>query len=72
MFQLAWRGVRHNTGRYVATLIAIMTGVAFFTATGFLSDRVIGALEGDAVRQYGAVDAAVVVDDSGDAVAVRR
>ena len=66
MFQLAWRGVRHNTGRYVATLIAILTGVAFFTATGFLSDRVIGALEGDAVRQYGAVDAAVVVDDSGD------
>lgn len=67
MFQLAWRGVRHNTGRYVATLIAIMTGVAFFTATGFLSDRVIGALEGDAVRQFGAVDAAVVVDDSSDA-----
>ena len=59
--------MRHDTGRYVATLIAIMTGVAFFTATRFLSDRVIGALEGDAVRQYGAVDAAVVVDDTGDA-----
>ena len=66
MFQLAWRGVRHNTGRYVATLIAIITGVAFFTATGFLSDRVINALEGDAVRQYGGVDAAVVVDDDAD------
>ena len=66
MFQLAWRGVRHNTGRYIATLIAIMTGVAFFTATGFLSDRVINALEGDAVRQYGGVDAAVVVDYEAD------
>ncbi len=66
MFQLAWRGVRHNTGRYIATLIAIMTGVAFFTATGFLSDRVINALEGDAARQYGGVDAAVVVDDGAD------
>jgi putative ABC transport system permease protein len=66
VFQLAWRGVRHNTGRYIATLIAIMTGVAFFTATGFLSDRVINALEGDAARQYGGIDAAVVVDDTAD------
>ena len=66
MFQLAWRGVRHNTGRYIATLIAIMTGVAFFSATGFLSDRVIDALEGDAARQYGGVDAAVVVDENAD------
>ena len=66
MLQLAWRGVRHNTGRYIATLIAIMTGVAFFSATSFLSDRVINALEGDAARQYGAVDAAVVVDVDAD------
>ncbi|MET0909955.1 MAG: FtsX-like permease family protein, partial [Ilumatobacteraceae bacterium] len=63
MFTLAWRGVRNNVGRYVATLVAILTGVAFFTATGFLSDRVINALEGDADRQYGNVEAAVVVDD---------
>ena len=66
MFQLAWRGVRHNTGRYVATLIAIITGVAFFTSTGFLSDRVIDALEGDAARQYSGVDAAVVVDETAE------
>lgn len=64
MLQLAWRGVRHNSGRYIATLIAIMTGVAFFAATGFVSDRVIAALEGDAARQYAAVDAAIVVDDT--------
>ena len=40
MLKLAWRGVRHNVGRYVATLVAIITGIAFFTSTGFLSDRV--------------------------------
>jgi putative ABC transport system permease protein len=65
MLQLALRGVRHNTGRYLATLLAILTGVAFFTATGFISQRVIDALEGDVDRQYGNVDAAVVVNDRG-------
>ena len=67
MLRLAWSGVRHNTGRYIATLIAIITGIAFFAATGFLSDRVIDSLEGDVNREFGAVDAAVVPDDSGDA-----
>ena len=67
MFQLAWRGVRHNPARYVATLVAIITGVAFFSATGFLSDRVIDALQGDVDRQYGNVDAAVIPDDKGTA-----
>ena len=56
MLRLAWRGVRHNLGRYIATMVAIVTGVAFFAATGFLGDRVIEALEGDAVRQYANVD----------------
>ncbi len=37
MLKLALRGVRHNGGRYVATLIAIITGVAFFTAAGYSS-----------------------------------
>jgi len=64
VLQLAWRGVRHNLGRYIATLVAIMTGVAFFTATGFVSDRVINALEGDADRQYANVGAAIVIDTS--------
>jgi putative ABC transport system permease protein len=65
MLKLAWRGVRHNSGRYIATLIAIITGVAFFTSTGFLSDRVIDALEGDVNRQFAGVEAAVVPDDEG-------
>jgi putative ABC transport system permease protein len=64
MLQLALRSVRHNLGRYIATLVAIATGVAFFTATGFLSARVIDALEGDVDRQFGSVDVAVVVDTS--------
>ncbi len=62
MLHLALRGVRHNVSRYVATLLAILTGVAFFTATGFVSDRVINSLEGDVDRQYGNVDVAVVAD----------
>ncbi|MGZ8697811.1 MAG: ABC transporter permease [Gaiellaceae bacterium] len=67
MFHLAWLGVRHNPARYVATLVAIVTGVAFFSATGFLSDRVLDALQGDVDRQYGNVDAAVIPDDKGAA-----
>jgi putative ABC transport system permease protein len=61
---LVLRSVRHNLGRYVATLVAIMTGVAFYAATGLLSDRVIDTLEGDVDRQYGSVDVAVVPDES--------
>lgn len=67
MLKLALRGVRYNAGRYIATLVAIMTGVAFFTATGFMSDRVISALEADARAQYSGVDAAINVDDDPDA-----
>lgn len=68
MLTLAWRGVRNNPGRYIATLVAIITGVAFYAATGFLSDRVIDAIEGDVNRQYANIDVAVVAsDDTADA-----
>lgn len=60
MRSLVLSSVRHNRSRYVATLLAIVTGVAFFAATGFVADRVIASLEGDAQRQYGNVDVAVV------------
>ncbi len=71
MMKLAWRGVRHNPGRYLATMVAIMLGVAFYSATGFVSDRVIDTLEGDSVRLYGNVDLLVtsapeVDDEDGD------
>ena len=65
MIKIALRGVRYNSGRYIATLIAIITGVAFFTSAGFMSDRVIDALEGDVNRQFAGVDAAIVADDDG-------
>ncbi|HUW03893.1 MAG TPA: hypothetical protein VMW08_16180, partial [Acidimicrobiales bacterium] len=64
MLHLAISGVRHNVGRYVATLVAIVTGVAFFSSTGFVGDRVIDSLEGDVNRQYSAVDVAIVPDDT--------
>ncbi|MFN3219386.1 MAG: ABC transporter permease [Acidimicrobiales bacterium] len=66
MFKLGLRGVRYNLGRYIATLLAIVTGVAFFSASGFVADRVISAFEGDVDRQYGAVDAALIPDDRDD------
>jgi putative ABC transport system permease protein len=62
VLHLAWRGVRGNVGRYVATLVAIITGVGFYAATGFIGEQVIDSLEGDVDRQYGAVDVAVVPD----------
>lgn len=60
MRTIVWRNVRNNTGRYLATLIAIITGVGFFAATGFIGDRVIASVNGDIDRQFGAVDVAVV------------
>ena len=66
MFTLALRGVRMNAGRYIATLVAIMTGVAFFAASGFLADRVTAALEGNAREQYAGVDAAITIDPEAD------
>lgn len=66
MLKLAWRGVRYNTGRYIATLVAIMTGVSFFAASGFLGDRVVDSLEGDTRAQFGAVDLAVVRSETPD------
>jgi putative ABC transport system permease protein len=59
--------VRHNRSRYVATLLAIITGVAFFAATGFVADGVIASLEGDAQRQYQNVDVAIVARSVPDA-----
>jgi putative ABC transport system permease protein len=69
MLKLAWRGVRHNTGRYIATLIAIITGVGFFAATGFLGDRVVQSLEGDTRRQFESIDLAITPIEADDEAA---
>lgn len=66
MRSLVLSSVRHNRGRYLATLVAIIAGVAFFAATGFVSGRVIDVLEGDVDRQFGKVDVAVVYDPDRD------
>jgi putative ABC transport system permease protein len=63
MFKLVISSVRHNAGRYLATLVAIITGVGFYTAVGFISDRVITSFEGDVDTQYGAVSVAVIPED---------
>jgi putative ABC transport system permease protein len=61
---LVWSSVRNNSGRYIATFVAIITGVAFFTATGLIGARVTSSLEGDVDRQYGNVDLAIVLEES--------
>jgi putative ABC transport system permease protein len=66
MFKLVVSSVRHNAGRYLATLVAIITGVGFYTAVGFISDRVITSFEGDVDTQYGAVSVAVIPEDTPD------
>ena len=63
MVRLGLSSVRHNLGRYLATLVAIIAGVGFYTAVSVISDGVIDSLEGNVDDQYGNVDVAVVPDD---------
>jgi putative ABC transport system permease protein len=67
MLKLVLSSVRHNLGRYLATLIAIMTGVGFYTAVGVVSDGIISSLEGNVDAEYGSVDVAVIPDESATA-----
>src|SRR6478735_7387435 len=64
MIKLVLSSVRHNLGRYLATLVAIVAGVGFYTAVSVISDGVISSLEGNVDDQYGNVDVAVVPDDT--------
>jgi putative ABC transport system permease protein len=67
MLTLVLSSVRHNLGRYLATLVAIITGVGFYTAVGIVSDGVISSLEGNVDEEYGNVDVAIVPDESATA-----
>ena len=62
MIKLVLSSVRHNLSRYLATLVAIVAGVGFYTAVSVISDGVIDSLEGNIDEQYGNVDVAVVPD----------
>src|SRR6478736_3154809 len=66
MIKLVLSSVRHNLGRYLATLVAIIAGVGFYTAVSVISDGVISSLEGNGDDQYGNVDVAVIPDDTAD------
>ena len=72
MLTLVVSSVRHNLGRYLATLIAIMTGVGFYTAVGVISDGIISSLEGNVDTEYGNVDVAIVPDENASAARPRR
>src|SRR6478752_9216469 len=63
MFRLVISSVRHNLGRYLATLVAIVAGVGFYTAVSVISDGVISSLDGNVDAQYGNVDVAIVSDE---------
>ncbi len=63
MIKLVLSSVRHNLGRYLATLVAIIAGVGFYTAVSVISDGVITSLEGNVDAQYGNVAVAVVPDE---------
>lgn len=64
MIKLVLSSVRHNLGRYLATLVAIIAGVGFFVAVSVISDGIISSLDGNVDAQYGNVDVAVVPDDT--------
>lgn len=63
MWRIVISSVRHNIARYLATLVAIIAGVGFYTAVSVISDGVIASLDGDVDAQYGNVDVAVVPDE---------
>lgn len=64
MWKLVTSSVRHNVGRYIATLLAIVAGVGFFTAVSVVSDGVTSSLDGNVDEQYGAVSVAVVPEQT--------
>lgn len=64
MWKLVTSSVRHNLSRYLATLLAIVAGVGFFTAVSVVSDGVSSSLDGNVDDQFGAVSVAVVPEET--------
>ena len=59
MFSIAIKNLRANLARFVATLVAIATGVGFLTAGNMLTASIRNSLGGEVDRQYAAVSAAI-------------
>ncbi len=62
MLQLALEGVRNNPFRYVATVIAIVLGIGFFTATSVLTTSFQDSLNDSIAEAFDDVGAAVRSD----------
>ena len=69
MWSIAFKQVRANLARFIATLIAIAVGVSFLTAGSMLTTSIERSLGGEVDEQYADVSAAitskVVEDDAG-------
>lgn len=59
MFQIAFRGLKQNPFRYVATAIAIVLGVAFYVATAVMTTSFKDTLNGSITEAFDDVDGAV-------------
>ena len=59
MFELAIANLRANLSRLVATVVAIIAGVAFLSAGLMFTDALRSSLGGAIADQYAHVDAAV-------------
>jgi putative ABC transport system permease protein len=67
MVELAWENLKANKGRLVATVVAIVTGVAFLSSGLMFTDAIRSSLGGTVEQQYPHVDAAIVPkQDRGD------
>jgi putative ABC transport system permease protein len=60
MLELAWESLRANKGRLIATVVAIVTGIAFLSSGLMFTDAIRSSLGGTVEQQYPTVDAAVV------------
>ena len=59
MWSVALKNLRSNLSRFVATLVAISTGVGFLTAGNMLTTSIRNSLGGEVDAQYASVSAAI-------------
>ncbi len=64
MFDLTWQNLKANLGRFLATVVAIVVGVAFLAAGLMFTDAIKDALGGTVEQQYARVDAQIRDDAS--------